>query len=168
MNTKLVVALFVGAISAKQLPNINMLTVQTSDEGVKQLEAQGQKNEAAWKAAASTKQFADAHSAGEAWSKTNEAQGFFGLLEHASHSAEAQRLDGHAQALHNSVSPVKNGAHINNDVLEARLDAIEAEINHIEKDTSFPRDAELAWKKATSTSQAQHFGHSLESWGKTA
>ena len=57
MNTKLVVALFVGAISAKQLPNINMLTVQTSDEGAKQLEAQGHKNEAAWKAAASTKQF---------------------------------------------------------------------------------------------------------------
>jgi hypothetical protein len=168
MNTKLVVALFVGAISAKQLPNINMLTVQTSDEGVKQLEAQGHKNEAAWKAAASTKQFADAHSAGEAWSKTNEAQGFFGLLEHASHSAEAQRLDGHTQYLHNSVSPVKNGAHINNDVLEARLHAIELELNHIEKETSFPRDAELAWKKAASTSQAQHFGHSLESWGKTA
>jgi len=34
MNTKLVVVLFVGAISANQLPNINMLTVQTSDEGV--------------------------------------------------------------------------------------------------------------------------------------
>jgi hypothetical protein len=57
MNTKLVVALFVGAISAKQLPNINMLTVQTSDEGAKQLEAQAHKNEAAWKAASSTKQF---------------------------------------------------------------------------------------------------------------
>ena len=67
MNTKLVVALFVGAVSAKQLPNINMLTVQTSDEGVKQLEAQGKKNEAAWNAAVSTKQFAEAHSSGNAW-----------------------------------------------------------------------------------------------------
>lgn len=44
-----------------------MLTVQTSDEGVKQLEAQGKKNEAAWNAAVSTKQFAEAHTAGDAW-----------------------------------------------------------------------------------------------------
>jgi len=41
MNTKYVVALFVGAISANQLPNIDMLTVQTSDEGARQLDAQG-------------------------------------------------------------------------------------------------------------------------------
>jgi hypothetical protein len=45
MNTKLVVALFVGAVSAKQLPNINMLTVQTSDAGVRALDNQGKKLE---------------------------------------------------------------------------------------------------------------------------
>ena len=48
MNTKLVVALFVGAVSTKQLPNINMLTVQTSDAGVKALDNQGQRLDDAW------------------------------------------------------------------------------------------------------------------------
>jgi|APGre2960657423_1045063.scaffolds.fasta_scaffold407510_1 hypothetical protein len=56
MNTKFVVALFVGAVSAKQLPNINMLTVQTSDNGAKQLEAQAKKVEHAWDSAASTQE----------------------------------------------------------------------------------------------------------------
>ena len=55
MNTKLVVALFVGAVSAKQLPNINMLTVQTSDAGVRALDNQGQKLEQAWDKTANSK-----------------------------------------------------------------------------------------------------------------
>jgi hypothetical protein len=59
MNTKLVVALFVGAISAKQLPNINMLTVQTSDAGVRALDNQGKKLEQAWDHIADSKAFYD-------------------------------------------------------------------------------------------------------------
>ena len=48
MNTKLVVALFVGAVSTKQLPNINMLTVQTSDAGERALDKQSVKLADAW------------------------------------------------------------------------------------------------------------------------
>jgi hypothetical protein len=55
MNTKLVVALFVEAVSAKQLPNINMLTVQTSDAGVRALDNQGKKLEQAWDLTADSK-----------------------------------------------------------------------------------------------------------------
>jgi hypothetical protein len=55
MNTKLVVALFIGAISAKQLPNINMLTVQTSDAGVRALDNQGKRLEQAWDHTADSK-----------------------------------------------------------------------------------------------------------------
>ena len=55
MNTKLVVALFIGAVSAKQLPNINMLTVQTSDAGVRALDNQGKKLEQAWDHTADSK-----------------------------------------------------------------------------------------------------------------
>jgi len=80
--------------------------------------------------------------AGNEWYNTKEVQDFAGVLERASQSEEAQRLSGHVKTLDYNVSPVKNGAHINNEVLEARLNAIEKEIEHIEHETTFPHDAE--------------------------
>lgn len=167
MNTKLVVALFVGAISANQLPNINMLTVQTSDEGVRQITAQGQRVENAWNATVSTQEAQYAGLAGQAWANTTETQEFFGVLEKASHSQEAHRLHGHAQAVHDNVQEIHNGAHINNNVLESRLHAIELELDHIERETSFPQEVGQAWQNATSTHEAQEFHHSLDSWSRT-
>jgi len=145
MNTKLVVALFVGAISAKQLPNINMLTVQTSDEGVEHISAQEHRVENAWDNARRTRQAHNAAQAGEAWAHSNETQEFFEVVQRASESDEAHRLDSHLRTIKYGIKQIPNGAHIDNEVLEGRLHAIEQELDHIEHETSFPQEAGQAW-----------------------
>jgi len=49
------------------------------------------------------------------------------------------------------VQQIQNGVHIDNDVLESKLHSIESELNHIERETSFPQEAGQAWQNATST-----------------
>ena len=80
MNNKLIVALFVGAISANQLPNINMLTVSTSDEGARALDNQSYKVDVALANLEKTKETNAVMQAGNEWYNTKEVQDFAGVL----------------------------------------------------------------------------------------
>ena len=46
---------------------------------------------------------------------------------------------------------IPNGAHINNDALESRLQAIKLELNHIHYETSFLMDVEAAYRNTIIT-----------------
>ena len=98
-----------------------------------------------------------------AWLETIEAQNFFEIFDNVSHSEEAQRLQSYGEALGKNVSLIynitkgmntvciPNGAHINNDALESRLQAIKLELNHIHYETSFLMDVEAAYRNTIIT-----------------
>ena len=138
LSNKLVVALFVGAVSSNQLPSLkknlmNNLAVQVSPDNQKVLEAQDHKNEAAFHAATTNSAFQHSVApAYEAWAATSQTQKFGGDVDYLFHTQEVQRVGAHLDQAGQNVHEIENGLYIDNKVLEDKLNHIEAEVKTLE------------------------------------
>lgn len=91
-SNKLVVALFVGAISASQLPNMNMVWVGTSQDGKAEIQ---QRLETAYNSGNATINTYEAFQLRDnvtAWANSTEAQAWFAHLDNFSRSEEVQSI----------------------------------------------------------------------------